>query len=192
MRAVTSTLLLCVVVPTASARAQEQSQLREGEKVRIHQLSSGPNWWGRQKPAVTGTVMSLTRDSLTLMTSSDPSLVLPLDSLGRVMVSRGRKSNWAKGLGIGAGTGTLVGLAAGLVAGSAKGSCTMGMGYTDCAPLYGVGGAVLGLVAGSLFGLVAGIATTSERWEEIRPEHLRVQPVVTPDGRFGLGASVRF
>jgi hypothetical protein len=43
----------------------------------------------------------------------------------------------------------------------------------------------IGLVLGALSGLTV-------QWEEVQLDQLRVQPVATVDGRFGLAASVRF
>jgi len=53
-------------------------------------------------------------------------------------------------------------------------------------------GAAEGAILGTLLGLAIGAMARTDRWEEVPLDQLRVQPVATADGRFGLGVSMRF
>ncbi len=112
-------------------------------------------------------------------------LVIPLASLTRFEVHRGGKSHVGAGAGYGALAGAVIGV------GSAAILCSS----DDCDEYTGAVYLVLGgggAVAGLLIGSIVGALITTERWEEIPLDRLRVSVVPQRDGRFGLGLSVRF
>ncbi len=111
-------------------------------------------------------------------------MVVPVASITRLEVRRGRKSNWAEGAGI----GLLVGAATGAIIVVASGDC--GGGFGPC-PTAGQGAVFLGGLGG-VIGLIIGASTTTERWVEVPLDRLRVSFAPQRDGRFALGLSMRF
>jgi hypothetical protein len=120
-------------------------------------------------------------------------LALPPDSVTKLDVSRGRKTN----TGTGAGIGLLVGGVVGAVIGYAS--------YEECVPrgfsfscigvdpeLYALGGGIIGGLVGGGVGALIGASIRTDRWQEVPLDHVRVSVGPQRDGRFGLGASVRF
>ncbi len=98
-------------------------------------------------------------------------LLVPVASINRLEGSRGRKSNWAEGAGI----GLLVGAATGAIIGLA--SDTDSGGFAPCCTaetLAAVGALVFGGVGG-VIGLIIGASTTTERWVEVPLDRLRVR-----------------
>jgi hypothetical protein len=105
----------------------------------------------------------------------------PLASVTQLEVSQGKKGRVLQGLGL----GFVLGAGAGAAAGAAA----------DCGDVDAVctwGGAGLGAGTGLLIGALAVAATRSERWEEVPLDRLRLQIAPQPNGRFGLGAWIRF
>jgi hypothetical protein len=89
-------------------------------------------------------------------------LRIPLDSVTRLEVSRGRHRQTARG----AGVGFLVGAAAGLIVGPISMECPEYGCDTSPAVAAALGGIVFGGL-GALVGLGVGAATTSETWQEV-------------------------
>ncbi len=113
-----------------------------------------------------------------------PPVVIPLSSLTRLEIRR-RESRADAGGAYGALAGAAIGV------GSAASLCSS----IDCEEstgvlylIFGGGGALAGLVIGS----IVGAQITTERWEEIPLDRLRVSFAPQRDGRFGLELSVRF
>jgi len=100
----------------------------------------------------------------------------------RLEVFDGTRSNWLPGMGI----GFLAGAAIGATAGGFWRSCTIEWGSL-CTATGAVTGATLGLIAG----LTIGAAITTDRWEEVPLDRLRMSLTPRRDG-FALGLSVRF
>jgi hypothetical protein len=63
----------------------------------------------------------------------------------------------------------------------------------DFGPGFAAGaGFVVGGLGGALIGALIGSASKTDRWQEVPLDRLRVSLGPQRDGRFGLGASVRF
>jgi hypothetical protein len=116
--------------------------------------------------------------------SAGEPLLIRLGEIHQFEVSRGQKSRWLMGLGIG------------FVGGAAIGAV---VGYTtdpegnDLPPEGAaviVGG--LGAAVGGLLGTIIGSTIKSDRWEEVPLDRLRVGIATHRDGRLGIGLSLKF
>jgi hypothetical protein len=169
-----SLLSVHLLVPMASLSAQAPLPLELGARVRI----TAPDC-GFEKQAAT--FEALGGGMLVLGATN-----CPLASVARLELHAGRKVSAARALGF-----PVVGLLVGGVAGGL-------VGYSTCAPcdyeLEGLApavGAVLGGGVGFVAGLVVGLLPR-DRWQTVPLEPLRVTPIASARGRFGLAASVRF
>ncbi|NNG17692.1 MAG: hypothetical protein HKM89_14545 [Gemmatimonadales bacterium] len=118
-----------------------------------------------------GTFTELSADTLTL-----DRYRVPLASITRLEVSRGRSSSWLEtGMAVGL-IGAVVGLSGG---GDAQGN------WTEAA-------AVILAVPGFLVGAVIGSAIQTDRWDEVSLENLSAGVALLPDGGVALGASICF
>lgn len=102
-----------------------------------------------------GRFQGLLADSLRL-----DSMVVPLRSISRLEVSRGRSSSWSRGLVMGLAGGALAGVALGASA------CEEGFVFSagSCVAAAGVGGAL----AGGLVGAVVGAFIKHEKWAPLQ------------------------
>ena len=91
----------------------------------------------------------------------------------------------------GAGIGLLIGGPIGFVIGSLSGDDPPGFFSLSAGNKAALGFLALGFV-GSIVGSIAGAALPGDGWEEVPLDRLRVSLGPQPDGRFGLGLSVRF
>ena len=92
----------------------------------------------------------------------------------------------------GAGIGLLIGGPIGFVIGLASGDDGPGGFFSlSAGEKAAFGFLALGFV-GSIVGSIAGVALPGDGWEEVPLDRLRVSLGPQPDGRFGLGLSVRF
>ncbi len=192
MRHATMLVAILAFTPLVSATAQ----LRPGEQVRVtHQpicpaatICVGPS--PRQRSV--GTFLAWKADSLVVQSNGD-TLSVPVNLVTRLDVSLGRKTNTGKGAGTGFLLGAVVGAVIGLVS------------YEECVPqgafsclgpdgpeVAAAAGAIIGGLGGLVAGALIGSATETDRWQEVPLDRLRVSLGPQRDGRFGLGASVRF
>ncbi len=128
---------------------------------------------------------------------------------GFLLYARGTAAAGALGAGLGAllgrspsarksaGTGFLLGAVVGAVIGLVSyGECESQGAFSCLGPdgpeIYALGGAIIGGLGGLVVGALIGSATETERWEEVPLDRLRVSLGPQRDGRFGLGASLRF
>ena len=140
-----------------------------------------------------GNLIRLTADSIVLTVGkSESQRAVPLTSVSSLKVWRHRSS-----VGQRAGLGTAVGLGLGALVGYTMGEdCPSSSSWRDgicigretTTLILGMGGAIVGLLAG----IVVGVADNGGEWEGVRLDPLRVSLGPQRDGRFGLGASVRF
>ena len=199
-------LAIFAFVPLASATAQVP--IRPGARVRVTRPPICP-------PNVTcvgvrrygGTFVAWKADSL-VMESKGNALALALDPVTKLEVSRGRKSF---GAGRGGIIGGVVGAASAAIIGAASYEepeepqpCVprdfldwlfrdpWGDRISRTAADAAVQWAVVGAVVGYAIGRLLGSAIKTERWEEVPLDRLRVNLGPQRDGRWGLGASVRF
>ena len=170
-------LAVLAFAPLTRVTAQEPPPVKVGDRVRV----TAP---GLGVPSRDGTLRLLDADSLVMRPNGGRSrLVIPLASVTRFEVHRGRKSRAP----IGALVGALALGAYGFAIGDDSG--------LDCAegPCIGRGPvAATGAVAGLLLGAVIGALIKTDRWEEVPLDQLRVTFVPQRDGRFAFGLSLRF
>ena len=194
MRHATILVAILAFVPLASATAQVP--VRPGARVRVAGHFCQPSYSncveGRPEHRV-GTFVAWKADTLVVQSNGD-TLSVPVNLVTRLDVSRGRKTNTAKGAGIGFLLGGLVGAV--IVYASYEECVPQGL-FSCIGPNYGPGAyALVGGVIGGFGGLVAGAligsATNTDRWEEVPLDQLRVSFGPQPDGRMALGLLVRF
>jgi hypothetical protein len=140
-----------------------------------------------------GTFLAWKSDTLVVQSNGDI-LPLPLDSVTRLDVSRGRKTNTARGAGIGFLLGGLVGA---VIVYASYEECVPQGPWSCIGPDFGSGfaaavGGVIGGLGGLVAGAIIGTAIKTERWQEVPLDRVRVSLGSQRDGRFGFGASVRF
>ena len=175
-------LAVLAFAPLTRVTAQEPPPVKVGDRVRV----TAP---GLGVPNRDGILRLLDADSLVMRPEyGGPSrLVIPLASLTRFEVHRGGKSHVGAGAGYGALAGAVIGVgSAAILCSNATFGCAEFTGGVYL--VLGGGGAVAGLLIGSIVGALI----TTERWEEIPLDRLRLQVAPQRDGRFGLGLSVRF
>jgi hypothetical protein len=186
MRVLIGICAISVVIPSASIRAQQP--VTPGDRVRVSNCY--PRFLrGKLRNRCdrhVGTLTALTAQAVTLRVE-DMATAVPLDSVTRLEVSRGRKSHLLEGIGIGflagAGLGALVGAAV---------DCTQLLGTTsNQASCTGLGAAA-GAASGLLIGAAVGALNKTDRWEEVPLDRLRVSVGPQRDGRFALAMSFSF
>ncbi len=188
MRHATMLVVILAFVPLASATAQVPPPVKVGDRVRV----TAPDLGRRE-----GTVRLLTTDSLVMRPEyvfvmrpeyvTPNRLAIPLASVTRLELSRPGGSQ--------AGQGALNGLAIGILGGAvaAAALCENGSDFLEVAVGTCVlAGAVIVGAGGALVGAIVGAMITGTRWEEVPLDQFRVNLGPQRDGRWGLGASVRF
>jgi hypothetical protein len=161
----------------SNAAAQTQASVQPGQRVRVRSTVA-------HTPELVGVVETIKPDTL-MVRDDDRSMAtaVPLATVDRLQVSRGRHSKWitgaAVGFVVGAGTGAILGAA----------------GHNESDFIFGPGasaflGAVLLAPVGALTGTVVGLLVKTERWQTVPLG--RVGPSVGrgPDGRLTLGVRV--
>ncbi len=191
-----ATILVAILALTPLTSATAQVPVRPGERVRVTRppiCRADTICGGRSPRQSVGTFLAWKSDTLVVQSNGD-TLALPLDSVTRLDVSWGRKTNTGKGAGI----GILLGVIAGAFIG--------GVSYEECVPqgwfscigpdfgseAYAAAGALLGGLGGLMAGAIIGTAIKTDRWQEVPLDRVRVSLGPQRDGRFGLGASMRF
>ncbi len=193
MRHATILVTILAFVPLASATAQ--LPVRPGERVRVTRPPICPPTYtscvGPPRQSV-GTFLAWKADSL-VMESNGDTLAVPLDIVTGLDVSWGRKTNTAKGAGI----GFLIGSLAGAFIGYASYEECKSQGLFSCIGDFGpgfnaLGGALVGGLGGGVVGALIGGSSKTDRWKEVPLDRLRVNIVPRRHGRLGLGLLVRF
>jgi len=197
MRAAVTTLLIMGLLPhPAEVCAQESHWLSRGDRVKVYRSGVERNLWDWHGPDVTGTVLAVTADSAALLTSAGSTVVVPLNSIGGLVLNRGPHSNWLKGVTAGAVIGAGAGLVAGLIAKLDSDGCRSGFllePTQDCQdawlPVLGMMG--VGALGGGLVGAVIGSLIKTDKWEDVS---LANRPVsfISGGARVGLAVSVSF
>ncbi len=194
MRHATILIAILAFVPFASATAQVP--LRPGERVRVTgHFFCQPfyNCVGGLPQRYVGTFLSWKADTLVVQSNGD-TLSVPVSLVTRLDVSRGRKTNTGEGAVI----GLLVGGVVGAVIGYASYEECKPQGkffscIADLGPEYAaLGGAVVIGLVGGVVGALIGASSRTDRWRAVPLNQLRVSLGPQRDGRYGLGASVRF
>ncbi len=178
-----SIIPFAVLAFTPLHSATAQVPVRPGARVRVTGPPICPPTYticvGGPRLQSVGTFVTWEADSL-IMESNGNVLALPLDSVTKLEVSWGRKTN----TGMGAGIGFLLGGVVGAVVGYASYDKCVPEGWFSCiGPDFGSEGIGLGgLVIGAIMG----------GSPEVRLDLLRVSLGLQRDGGFGLGASLSF
>ena len=167
------TFVLVCVLGGAPTEIAAQAPLTSGSRVRVTAPDCG------LRGQATG-FQALRAGTLVLETTE-----CPLSSVTRLDVSRGERSQWARGLGVGFLGGALIGAVYG---GTHAGTDAWDL-PTEVA--VGLGAAFFG-AGGALVGGIAGYFIKTDRWEEVPLERLSVSLAPQRDGRLALGFSVRF
>lgn len=163
--------LLIGVAPLARLASQEPTTLEPGQQVRVTAPDLGVK-------KLKGTIESL--DSATLAITADSTLRIPLTAVERLDVRVGARRYWAEGF------------AAGLLIGGALGAAIAYTGFTEgetpgreaLIPIGGFAFALLGTGIGALI--------TTDRWERVTVDHMRVGIGGRPDGGITLAASFAY
>ena len=194
MRRAAILVAILAFVPLAGATAQVP--LRRGERMRVTRLPICPpsytNCASSARQSV-GTFWAWETDSL-ILESNGNAVALALDSVTKLEVSQGQKSNTAGGAIIGLLVGSVAGAAIGYVSYE---KCVPQGGLFSCFGDFGPGfdakvGALAGGLGGIVLGALIGTSIKTDRWEEVQSDQLRLQIAPQRDGRFGFGLSVRF
>jgi hypothetical protein len=194
MRVLISICAISVVIPFASLGAQ-QSAL-PGDRVRVSEchirtLRSGT--LRNECERHVGTLSVLTAQVVTLrMEGTATEFAVPLDSVIKLEVHRGRRARTGRGALI----GSIVGVASGAIVGVAvaKGPSTCeDLGWPEpCGARLALTGGLLFGASGALVGTVIGALIKTDRWEEVPLDRLSVGLAPQRDGRFALAMSVSF
>ena len=186
-----ATILVAILTLTPLTNATAQVPIRRGERVRVTHLPICPaDVCVGPRRQIVGTLMSVSSDSLLLSVDGGAGQVfLPIISVSRIQVVRGRKPATGRGAAIGALAGGVIGLVGSLTTyKECEGFCPGDLGRGGTAALSGL--VFGGLGAG--VGYLVGNFVTVDRWVDVPLNRLRVSLGPQRDGRFGLGASVRF
>jgi hypothetical protein len=156
----------------AGANAAPSGLPVAGEKVRVTTLA------GRSREK--GVVVQTDAESLTVSLGSGQSPVrIPLASIERLEVARGRRTTAREGAAYGGLVGAVLGGLA--VAGLAEALCDYGSDCSASAEGYLVGAGIFG-AAGAGVGALTGLAIKTDRWERLPVDRVRVGIRPAPGG----------
>ncbi len=183
-----SSVLVIALAAAADLAAQQDTLVVPGARVRVTAPTVAENH-------LVGTVAAVDADTLVLGVNHGTSscfgqgvtimkLSIPFASMTSLEVSRGKKSNVGKGLGI----GFLAGAALGAAIGFAAGDDPPGF-LAFSSEQKAAAGAILGSLAGGVIGGVVGATGPSERWETVPLDQIRVS--LEPRGG-GLEVTAKF
>jgi hypothetical protein len=167
--------VLCLASPLRAQDATEMSELRPGVRIRVE----AP---GAIAGALTATLLSRTRDSITIGAPNAAPMTVAMSRVTRIDVSRGksRRAGAVQGLK----WGVPIGLATGVLLAAIPSDCTNCEDYSAGAWI------AQGLLAGVVWGAGIGALVGRESWA-----HLELTPHVTSDAgamRTGLVFRARF
>jgi len=197
MRALTATLtILLASAPISVLKGQEPHRLGPGENVRIYQRGLPQSQWRRSGPDAAGIILTVTADSLALLTNDGATVVLPIGSIADIEVNRGPRSNWLKGMTAGAVVGSGAGLVIGLATKFETDGCYTGSILEPTAECQDTWISVLGTMGigaagGALLGAVIGTFIKTDQWEHSSLDEHGVR-LIAGGGRFGFSATVTF
>lgn len=143
--------VLLAALPRVAA-AQGNGLPSPGERIRV---ADAPGSGHR----VVGSVVRSDADTIGIATEAGSVVAIPGSSLSQYEVSRGLRSAFGRGLGLGALVGVIGGSVVGLAAAEDDGFCN-----TGCAV---VGGGILFGAAGAVVGGIVGAGSHYEKWERV-------------------------
>jgi hypothetical protein len=197
MRAhITPLAILLVSVPLSFLQGQKPHRLGARDNVRVYQRGLWQGLRSRHGPDVTGTILTLTADSLLLLTDDGATVIVPVNSVATIEINRGPRSNWLKGMTAGAVIGSGAGLAIGLATRFETEGCYTGLPLEPTAQCQDTWTSVLGTVGigaagGALLGAVIGTLIKTDRWEQIAVDGQSVR-LIAGRGQLGFSAAVAF
>lgn len=174
----------------------QESIARVGTRVRLTaRTHSGPDSWTTEH--FKGTVAGWRGDTVVLRVKDGLLTAVPVNTVSRFAVSRGRTPDPVggalKGLGAGAAVGLIV---LGTLCGEEDIDPGPGEGDEDSCTLSDVGVLLLGTgflaVAGGAAGLVVGTVIGAERWRPVPLGAARLSIGPLPGGAMGVGLALRF
>jgi hypothetical protein len=168
-------LALFVLAPLSDALAQAPP-LEPGQRVRVTAPDLGVNRQSAVLETLRGDMLVVVEDS---------TIRIPVASVTRIDVHRGRHGHPWRGAGI----GFLAGAATGAVAGAIL--CQDGCIEWDTGAVVALGAAVFS-ASGAVVGGVVGAFIKTDKWEEVPLDRLHLSFVPEWDGRLTLGLSVSF
>ena len=172
-------VIAVLLLPAVPPLAAQEPPIKVGDRVRF---------WRQQTLGVTeGTIAGWEADSFAITDNW-----IPITSVTRLEARRPKYSRGAR-VALGAGGGLLGGALSGALLGFAvcSGESYSGSFCTDRGAGAAIGAVAFG-GAGLVLGAIHGLFASIDRWEEVPLDRVRVSFGPQPDGRFGLGASVRF
>lgn len=172
-----ASLLACLLAVPRVAAAQANGLPSPGERIRVADTPGSGH-------RVVGSVVRSDADTIGIATESGSVVAIPGRSLSRYEVSRGLRSGFGRGLGLGALVGAVGGSLLGMAAVDDDGFCNTACGL--------VGGAVLFGAAGAVVGGIVGASSHYEKWEKVERTGpgLVVRP--GPAERVEVGLSLRW
>jgi len=151
MKRATVVVVMIAMLVAAPGSVSAQT-VAEGSRVRVKTSDS----------KVVGTLTETTDEELALRLENGSLVRIPLTTIERLEVSRGKKGNAGKGLLIGLGAGVLLGWAGANTGCNEKGFLSS-LDNIGCASGQAAGGFLVGLVGG----VVAGALVKTERWKKV-------------------------
>ena len=174
MRCAALVAMVLTGVAGPDALAQANAPVQPGQRVRLRSAVA-------QTPELVGVVEAVRPDTL-LVRDDDRSVAtaVPLTTVDRLQVSRGRHSHWVSGAGIGFVVGAATGAILG-VAGHNESDWIIGPGASAF-----VGAVLLGPI-GAGAGAAVGLMVKTERWETVPLAAAAPGAAWGRDGRLSVG-----
>ncbi len=174
MRCAVLLILLLAGAARSAAVAQAGGPLQPGQRMRVRSTVA-------HTAELVGVFEGVRADTL-MVRDDDRSVAtaVPLATVDRLQVSRGRHSHWMTGAAIGFAVGAVTGVIVGVA------------GHNDTDWLIGSGasaflGAVLLAPIGAGTGPVVGLLVRTERWQTVPLDGIGPGSPAGPDGRLGVG-----
>ncbi|MGD2152448.1 MAG: hypothetical protein PVG79_04220 [Gemmatimonadales bacterium] len=169
-------LMLLAAGGPALAQTDAAAGVNVGDRVRVRaQTLYGP---------LVGAVTALSADTLHIQIEQQATTVaIPLAAVTRIEVSRGRKSNFLRGVALGGVVGALAGVFAGFITGEDS---------MLTPPEAALACGTVGAGAGALVGGIIGAATGTDRWVAVPLDRLAVHVSPRHDGGVTLSLAYGF
>ena len=180
-------LLLAAAASHQVGSAESQAPALVGARVRVTTAAAfaGDSLGGRR---IVGVLTAVREGSVEILENDRGPLLVPLRSVARFEVSRGRKSRAGRGALIGALTGAAAGAVTGYLG---CGDCGEGESFfaIDAAGAAALVGFV-GAVVGTPIGAVIGSLFHTDRWSRVSPPAIRLGLLRSERIGAGIGMSI--
>ncbi len=169
-------LILMAIAGSAHAQTEDTQNVSVGDKVRVRARTL-------YSPVV-GAVTGLNTDTLHIRIRREAAaLAIPLAEITRIEVSRGRRSNFLRGIALGGLVGAFAGASIGLAT-----SQNSILSPTEQAGALGA----IGAGAGALIGGIIGAASSGDRWVVVQLDRAEMDVSSRYDGRVTLSLTYGF